>query len=57
MAIDLRAGEIYFIGEKDVRTNQSSSYYKIGLVREKDDRDVVCRRWRVISTAPSQRRE
>lgn len=43
MAIDLRAGEIYFIGEKDVRTNQSSSYYKIGLVREKDDRDVAQR--------------
>lgn len=40
MAIDLTPGEIYFIGEVDVRTIEPSSYYKIGLVREKDDKRV-----------------
>ena len=28
------AGEIYFIGEKDLRTKEITSYYKVGLVRE-----------------------
>lgn len=40
MAIDLTAGEVYFIGEVDTRANEQSSYYKIGLVREKDDKRV-----------------
>jgi hypothetical protein len=28
------AGEIYFIGEKDLRTKEITSYYKVGIVRE-----------------------
>lgn len=28
------SGEIYFIGEKDLRTKEITSYYKVGLVRE-----------------------
>jgi len=40
MAIDLTPGEIYFIGEIDVRTKEPSSYVKIGLVRERDDKRV-----------------
>jgi hypothetical protein len=40
MAIDLTPGEIYFIGEVDVRTKEPSSYVKIGLVRERDDKRV-----------------
>lgn len=38
MAIDLTPGEIYFIGEMDVRSKEPSSYVKIGLVRERDDK-------------------
>jgi Meiotically up-regulated gene 113 len=30
----LTAGEIYFIGERDLKTNQESDYVKIGIVRE-----------------------
>jgi len=40
MAIDLTSGEIYFIGEVDVRSKEPSSYVKIGLVRERDDKRV-----------------
>ena len=40
MAIDLAPGEIYFIGEVDVRSKEPSSYVKIGLVRERDDKRV-----------------
>ena len=40
MAIDLTPGEIYFIGEVDVRSKEPSSYVKIGLVRERDDKRV-----------------
>jgi hypothetical protein len=28
------SGEIYFIGEKDLRTKEITSYYKVGIVRE-----------------------
>ena len=28
------AGEIYFIGEKDLRTKEFTQYYKVGIVRE-----------------------
>jgi hypothetical protein len=31
------AGEIYFIGEKDLRTKEVSRYFKVGIVRENPD--------------------
>jgi len=31
------AGEIYFIGEKDLRTKEITSYYKVGIVRENSE--------------------
>lgn len=31
------AGEIYFIGEKDLRTKQVTPYFKVGIVRENAD--------------------
>ena len=31
------AGEIYFIGEKDLRTKQITPYFKVGIVRENAD--------------------
>lgn len=40
MTINLSSGDIYFIGEIDVRTNELSPYYKIGLVHENDDKGV-----------------
>ena len=30
----LIAGEIYFIGEKDLKTGLDTKYFKIGIVRE-----------------------
>jgi hypothetical protein len=38
MAINLTPGEIYFIREKDLLTKEVSSYVKVGLVREGEDR-------------------
>ena len=32
------AGELYVIGEIDLRTNQKTNYYKVGIVREKKER-------------------
>jgi hypothetical protein len=31
------SGEIYFIGEKDLRTKEITSYYKVGIVRENSE--------------------
>ena len=39
MTIKLTPGEIYFIREKDILTNEKTSYVKVGLVKEKIDRD------------------
>lgn len=39
MTIKLTPGEIYFIREKDILTNEKTSYVKVGLVKEKVDRD------------------
>ena len=39
MANSLAAGEIYVITELDPRTRTETDYCKIGIVREKDDRD------------------
>lgn len=44
--MSIAAGEIYFIGEKDLRTKKFTDYYKVGIVREnaqKLDRDSVNR--------------
>lgn len=38
MAINLTSGEIYFIREKDLLTKEITSYVKVGLVREGEDR-------------------
>jgi hypothetical protein len=38
MAINLTPGEIYFIRERDLPTNKVTSYVKVGLVREGEDR-------------------
>jgi len=38
MAINLTPGEIYFIREKDLLTKEVTSYVKVGLVREGEDR-------------------
>ena len=32
------AGELYVIGELDLRTNEKTKYYKVGIVREKKER-------------------
>jgi len=32
-------GQLYFINEQDIQTGTRSSYYKIGIVRDADDRD------------------
>ena len=32
------AGELYVIGELDLRTNEKTNYYKVGIVREKRER-------------------
>ena len=37
------AGEIYFIGEVDLKSKSHSNYYKIGIVRESDERTTVNR--------------
>lgn len=39
MAINQTPGEIYFIRERDFLSHETSNYVKVGLVREKDDRD------------------
>ena len=31
------SGEIYFIGEKDLRTKEITPYFKVGIVRENAD--------------------
>jgi hypothetical protein len=35
----LTPGQLYFINEQDVKTGTRSNYYKIGIVRDADDRD------------------
>ena len=32
-------GQLYFINEQDTQTGVRSNYYKIGIVRDADDRD------------------
>ena len=39
MAINQTPGEIYFIRERDFLSHETTNYVKVGLVREKDDRD------------------
>ena len=39
----LTGGEIYFLGEIDLRTERETGFVKIGLVREKDARDTESR--------------
>ena len=39
----LTPGELYFIGEEDLKTKQKSNYFKIGIVRESEKRDSVNR--------------
>jgi hypothetical protein len=44
--MSLAAGEIYFIGEKDLRTKKLTNYFKVGIVRENHinlDRDSTKR--------------
>jgi hypothetical protein len=36
----LTSGHLYFIGEQDIRSGLASNYYKIGIVRESDERDT-----------------
>jgi hypothetical protein len=35
----LTPGQLYFINEQDTQTGVRSNYYKIGIVRDADDRD------------------
>lgn len=35
----LTPGQLYFINEQDIQTGTRSNYYKIGIVRDADDRD------------------
>jgi hypothetical protein len=35
----LTPGQLYFINEQDIQTGVRSNYYKIGIVRDADDRD------------------
>jgi hypothetical protein len=39
LAINQTPGEIYFIRERDFLSHETTNYVKVGLVREKDDRD------------------
>lgn len=39
----LKAGELYFLGELDHRTQQQTPFVKIGIVRESDARDTAKR--------------
>jgi len=39
----LTGGEIYFLGEKDLKTGKDTNLVKIGLVREKESRDTWSR--------------
>jgi hypothetical protein len=39
----MAAGELYFAGELDPRTQELTSYFKIGIVRESEDRSSVNR--------------
>ena len=39
----LKSGELYFMGEKDLKTGKDSPFVKIGLVRESDSRDSAKR--------------
>ena len=36
-ALSTKSGEIYFIGEKDLRTKELTQYFKVGIVRENED--------------------
>jgi hypothetical protein len=35
--LSTKSGEIYFIGEKDLRTKELTQYFKVGIVRENED--------------------
>lgn len=35
----LTPGQLYFINEQDIQTGVRSNYYKIGIVRDAEDRD------------------
>lgn len=37
--VNLTSGQLYFITEKDISTGEKSGFYKIGIVRESDDRN------------------
>ena len=39
----LTPGEIYFLGEKDLKTGENSPFVKIGLVRENESRGTADR--------------
>ena len=39
----LTGGEIYFLGERDLKSGKDTGFVKIGLVREKDARDTESR--------------
>ena len=44
--LSTKSGEIYFIGEKDLRTKELTKYFKVGIVRENEanaDRDSTQR--------------
>lgn len=37
--MNLTSGQLYFINEQDIQSNTRSNYYKIGIVRDADNRD------------------
>jgi hypothetical protein len=37
--MNLTSGQLYFINEHDIKSGQRSDFYKIGIVRESDERD------------------
>lgn len=41
--MELKSGQLYFINEQDVRTGEKSNYYKIGIVRDSENRDSLNR--------------
>ena len=43
MAVNLTAGEIYFIREQDVLTKEISKYIKVGLIRDGEDKSSELR--------------
>ena len=48
--MSFKSGELYFMGEKDLKTGKDSPFVKIGLVRESESRDSHTYHYLAIKT-------